>query len=146
MTALLRGACGCQVLRQPGLTLLEIKDTRLVFGRVVLFSGCPLGSVCLGGWTVGTPCAHSQPGWLPLLHRIAVAGRKGIEGFCFKNIENEGKINHIPSWWKSIWRSGLLAAFCQQPSAGVKYFPVPQNPQLGRCSWTRLATKPQLGE
>ena len=24
-------------------------------------------------------------------------------------------------WWESIWRSGLLATRCQQPSAGVKY-------------------------
>lgn len=49
VTALLRGVQGCWVLCWQGSALLVIKDTRLGFGRVGLFSGYPSGSASLWG-------------------------------------------------------------------------------------------------
>lgn len=95
MTALLRSAPECQVLRRLGSALLVVKDTGLGFGRLVLFSGYRSGSAWMGRMESGdhpcplparlAPAAHPGSGSAP----VAADGRKGIKGFSFKYIENK---------------------------------------------------------
>lgn len=71
------------------------------------------------------------------------SGEKSHRGLLLQiHQKPEGRINPLPGWWESVCRNRLPAAHCQQPSASMKYPPVPQHPWSRKCPKTRLATKP----
>ena len=122
VTALLQGARGCRVPCWLGLALLVIKDTRMGFERLVLFSGYPSGSASPGGMEDGgDPRAHSQPSWLPLLAQAPALpqllqwGEKASRAFASNTSKTRGEYKPLP--WLVGKRLAKWFAGCTLPAA-----------------------------